>query len=519
MNSAIDENTIEIRGRIHFISDFVPNDLYLKTRIKFAAETDTGFAVAMKETIKFLYLCAYAERPIFFPGDKLIDLIWHALIVETAQYRSICENIRAGCFIDHSGIKYQDYVAKQSSKSVHEEQFSWLASYSNTFKDISPDAFQRLPLAQTIAKRLEVDLPGLNQIAKELAAAAVSILPKTIMPIDELIEKRVRPKLAKIDSSKEVVGELISEIFEAARLDEFDNSKNILLKPDQLEAIMGTSPPLGFTIWQHLSAVERLSNAIDWQKNNKITWELVRSAKKLVGLATTHLATPSSISIESKLSEDGSFILDGVLPWASGRAYFDYLVVGFKHNEEIVFALADFPKRDLVSNKSEIRVEEHNLEVCNSTDSVRITIKNFVITADRVISRYKPINQIQPRPSSYINPEAGIATEILNRVLETSKNQQHPKFSLILGKEKQLRKQLQDLRLLRGTNNSDWPKQRVALEIENLIYNSIKLLLIAQGASSLQQKSETLLIQSQLALLQSWVQSSDLVKLKIESLG
>lgn len=105
---------------------------------------------------------------MFFPGDRLMDDLWHALIIETADYRLLCHKLKNGNFIDHSELKYNDYTRTKGAHELHEEQFSWLASYIANFGDISEESYQHLLLAQSLADRLSVTREKLNQIGQEL---------------------------------------------------------------------------------------------------------------------------------------------------------------------------------------------------------------------------------------------------------------------------------------------------------------------------------------------------------------
>src|SRR5256885_1377173 len=95
---------------------------------KFSVAPDTLF-IALPEQIRVLFLQANFRGSLFFRGDELMDNLWHALITETSEYRSLCDKLSPGAFVDHTSVPYDDYAAQRTPKELHEERLSWLTSY------------------------------------------------------------------------------------------------------------------------------------------------------------------------------------------------------------------------------------------------------------------------------------------------------------------------------------------------------------------------------------------------------
>jgi len=137
---------------------------------KFSSLSDETFQTCLMETLRFLYLASIStENSLFFPGDQIIDDMWHALVIETKEYKELCNKLTPGNFLDHSGIKYEDYSRLLSSEDLHNEQLSWLTSYVSNFGPISKEAFKHLILAQNMTKRLEINLEGLNNLGTKIS--------------------------------------------------------------------------------------------------------------------------------------------------------------------------------------------------------------------------------------------------------------------------------------------------------------------------------------------------------------
>ncbi|WP_197419583.1 hypothetical protein [Burkholderia sp. TSV86] len=92
---------------------------------------------AVIECLRYLYLIsAYPKQlgGLFLPVEQSIDEIWHYLILQTREYRALCETSLPGrFFIEHRSLPYEEYRQSPSREQVIEEALRWLPLYRNTF--------------------------------------------------------------------------------------------------------------------------------------------------------------------------------------------------------------------------------------------------------------------------------------------------------------------------------------------------------------------------------------------------
>ena len=320
----------------------------------------------------------------------------------------------------------------------------------------------------------------------------------------EVVEKQLRPNLIKADQSAEFINQIIRSLI----------SSKGLPSTEELKILYGVCLPLGFTLGQHISAFERLQNYEDWQQSNKELWESICQGRTLVGLATTHLASPNKHMLYGKLVDD-DIIINGCIPWATGHRLYDKLIIGLRTDEEIVFAMIDFPKE----NTSNLKITRHNLQVLNSTDSIRIELTHFKLTKESVLAR-RPIGAAaNVKPVKYWRPEIGIAKECLNKVDQWLESTKHPKADVVRKKAADLKAQYDSIEQIERSLAAERDSDEVNMKRENLIHASLRLLILAKGSSVMALNSEILLLQNQITLMDVWIQNPELINLKIESLG
>src|SRR5262249_26775048 len=61
----------------------------------------------IEETLRFLYLSSECVGDI--PVTREIDDIWHLLILQTAEYETLCSRLPGGKFIHHSSNHFLAY--------------------------------------------------------------------------------------------------------------------------------------------------------------------------------------------------------------------------------------------------------------------------------------------------------------------------------------------------------------------------------------------------------------------------
>lgn len=317
------------------------------------------------------------------------------------------------------------------------------------------------------------------------------------------IDENLRPFLLKADQNAEFCNDLIKSLLKIKSIP----------SGEDIKTLFGVSVPVAFTMCQHLAAIERLQNTTDWKVKNEAVLKSIEKAETLVGLGTTHLASPLGNLLEGKI-EANHISVNGKIPWASGQQLFDKLVIGFRTEEELIFALIDFPKTETPHHK----IFPHELTIMNSTNSVALELKDLKIDKKDIISRRELTAPAKPWPTQYWHSEIGIAKECFYKIEEWLKNTQHPKSKNVEIALKELKNQVDAIEKIEKNLPSEDDNNQTTMQIQNLINNSLRLLILARGSSILKNGFDILLLQSQSNLLDLWIQSPDLINAKIRSL-
>ena len=478
-----------------------------RVRLKFSSYEVPHLAVGLRELARFLFLGAYAPSTIFFPGDELVDNLWHSFIVETREYRELCERIRPGSFLDHSGIKYADYLKKKTPDEMHEEQLSWLASYFQCFGPIDEPAFAILNLAQSLAKHSSCGLDELNSLAQSLIRVT-SQNAKSTFNYENFLKNEIALNAHLIDQNPIILCGFIRQLAgEAGRsgseLNPFTNS--------HLESLFGVSAALAFTFWQHLAACERLANHVDWQSKNLNVWNGIRDGQALCGLATTNLAKPGGASLRGIETPDG-FLINGEAPWVCGFSIFDYLLVGFETEDSICFATVPFPSRLAQTSVGAIEVVPQKMSCLNGSATVAMKFSAFVVANEFLVSRRFKSDPPVGRTSKYVIPEIGIAQEGILEVSKLVENSKHPRHAIANSMLPILQSRLDNLRLMRSASA---PMDELISARDELNRDVVRIWGLALGANAIVKDNPVSRVHLELQLLDIVLQPAVVLQRKI----
>ncbi len=486
--------------------DLIGQDQVARLKKKFSAIDPQEFEVALRELLRFLYLSAHCPSQMFFPGNKLIDDLWHALITETESYQTLCNRLRPGIFLHHSGVPFAEYISKLPSEKVHEEQMSWLASYHHSFGRIEADAFRMLYLAESLAERLGCDLAGLNAFAAQLVARALEN-GDTTFEYDDFLA-RVRGAASTIDRDPEVLNRFLRELVmecskEGSSLNPFQNQ--------HMEKLFGASTALAFTLWQHLAACERLSEYSEWQAENDSVWQNLISGRSLCGLATTHLARPSGPSIKGELKGE-QLVISGQADWVCGWGLFDHLLVGFELGEEICFAVTSFPGVSEETGNRAVIVPQA-MACLGGSGTVSIEFRNYPISIQSLVSRRSKNNAPMPRPSRFLVPEIGIAKYAVTEIERQGAVTTHPRKKMVLESLDNVKERIQALEELKKRGSLD----ELMYLRDEINRDAVRLLAINEGAHSIHPESHVPRLQLELLLLDSVAQPPSCFARKVKA--
>lgn len=295
-----------------------------------------------------------------------------------------------------------------------------------------------------------------------------------------------------------------------------NNLSKFEMSNQQLELLFSASTALAFTTWQHLAAVERLSSLEDWKIKNIELYSKLLNGDKTCGLATTHLAKPNKAGLTGAYFETkNQFVISGVAEWVCGFQIFDYLLVGFSTNEEIIFAIIDYPL-EKVSIDSSVIVNPVPLNSLQGTSTVSIQFNEFLINDNEVVSRRRKQDIPVIRQSQFKVPEIGIGIRAIKEISRISETSKHPKFEYIKISLDTLNQQLNKIYHLRSVDSS---VDELILSRDSFNQSSVRLLSIALGADSLNFNSLSFRLMCELQLFDILVHSPTLLKNKILKIG
>lgn len=469
---------------------------------KFSKHPKAEVSVALEEVVRFLQLGASSPSTVFFPGDGLMDDLWHALIIETAEYRSLCGTIKPGFFLDHSGITFEDYLQNKPAAQVHEEQISWLASYVHNFGPIGAASFRHLLLAQSLCRRMKISRRKLNAFAAAIMSQTQQAHQAAPKDVDDHLRTIGADSARAISENPDALRTALHGIIELGLP---TPETDLPLTNPQLEAVFAVSAALGFTLWQHLAAVERLSRSLDWKTRNAELWRDIRSGRRLVGLATTHLAKPQRPRLTAVPRSGGGLTISGTLPWVSGYGFFESLVIGLRHGTEVIFALTDFPSPGVPRDRGRASIRPIDLGCLQGSSTVDISLDAWAIDDAQIISRRSADSPPKGPPSAYASPDLGMAQAALDECDRILASRPAPSADGSEGGPEVIGLLRARLDALRKARFDDAGPRAEYLKDE-CIRDAVRLLALIAGGRSLTRNSLAFRLQQEVLLLDAVIQ-------------
>ncbi|GAA3170483.1 MULTISPECIES: hypothetical protein [Streptomyces] len=125
------------------------------------------------ECLRYLYLVSrHHDRlgGLFLPVEQEIDEIWHYLILQTREYRALCEERLPGRFlIEHRSIAYEDYRQEPGREQVLEEALRWIPLYCAAFGPFDEGALPHWTIVRFLHQRLAMPLAEISALAPAAA--------------------------------------------------------------------------------------------------------------------------------------------------------------------------------------------------------------------------------------------------------------------------------------------------------------------------------------------------------------
>ncbi|OYP10611.1 hypothetical protein CFC35_40065 [Streptomyces sp. FBKL.4005] len=125
----------------------------------------------VRECLRYLYLVSrHPDRlgGLFLPVEQDIDEIWHYLILQTREYRDLCENrLPGGHFIHHRSISYDAYQEAPGREAVAEEALRWIPLYTAAFGPFDADALPHWTIVRFLHQELGMSLEEIAALSED----------------------------------------------------------------------------------------------------------------------------------------------------------------------------------------------------------------------------------------------------------------------------------------------------------------------------------------------------------------
>jgi len=328
--------------------------------------------------------------------------------------------------------------------------------------------------------------------------------------LDKFLMKEISSRAQVIDQSVSEMRRMVLKLASKLRL--ANTSKTLLLSAKDLEKCYSASAAFAFTLAQHFASIERLSVSLDWQKRNSSSWKKLRSAEKLCGVATTHLAKPGPPILWGE-KIDGGYRVSGYAPWSCGFQIFEELVLGFVAGEDIVFACIEYPKK---KSQPHLKVLPNKLVCLNGSSSVGMRFDDYFVSDVSIISLRSKAQPVKVAPSRYIGCEKGIGKSALKLVSQTVKESKHPKNIFLKKAHASLSKEYKKISKLKSSELMNPESQ---FKISEFNRHAVRLASLSLGAQSLLVEGSVGRWSLELLLFDAVIQSPLSLQMKINQIG
>ncbi|WP_435190633.1 hypothetical protein [Streptomyces sp. bgisy126] len=129
----------------------------------------------VRECMRYLYLVSrHPDRlgGLFLPVEQDIDEIWHYLILQTREYRDLCERrLPGGHFIHHRSISYGAYQEAPGRERAAEEALRWIPLYTAEFGPFDADALPYWTIVRFLHDELHMSPAEMAGLVDEAGAS------------------------------------------------------------------------------------------------------------------------------------------------------------------------------------------------------------------------------------------------------------------------------------------------------------------------------------------------------------
>ncbi|MEO3972632.1 hypothetical protein [Streptomyces sp. CAU 1734] len=141
--------------------------------VRQTGETPAEVERQVLECLRYLYLISSHRTELsglFLPVEQHIDEIWHYLILQTREYRALCEErLPGGFFIEHRSIGYEAYQQEPGRERSIEEALRWIPLYCWEFGPFDEGALPHWTIVRFLHERMRMPLSDIADLQPENA--------------------------------------------------------------------------------------------------------------------------------------------------------------------------------------------------------------------------------------------------------------------------------------------------------------------------------------------------------------
>jgi hypothetical protein len=123
------------------------------------------------ECLRYLFLVSRYRSQLgglFLPVEQCIDDVWHYLILQTNDYRVLCEERLPGrYFIHHRSLPYDTYRQMPDRARLIEESLRWIPLYTGEFGSFEDTSLPYWTMPRFLHQELGMSLRDISSLRAE----------------------------------------------------------------------------------------------------------------------------------------------------------------------------------------------------------------------------------------------------------------------------------------------------------------------------------------------------------------
>lgn len=142
----------------------------IKSRIE--GREEQLLEVQIAECLKYLAIVSLTQGRRL-PVTPDVDDVWHELILQTRDYRELCETLPGARFVDHESIDPASYNRRVGDSTFVEEWVQWVPDYVQSFGPFTELAGRQWNVVNFLRDVVGMSLEEINELGRTSKAKAL----------------------------------------------------------------------------------------------------------------------------------------------------------------------------------------------------------------------------------------------------------------------------------------------------------------------------------------------------------